>query len=54
MVIVSGYHSPLYDEIFSEWRNVERVALADGARERKEVLWFSPNCLTPEHQGLLC
>jgi DNA adenine methylase len=40
MVIVSGYHSPLYDEIFAKWQRVERRALADGARERIEVLWL--------------
>lgn len=44
MVIISGYHSPLYDELYSDWQTVERIALADGARERTEVLWFSPNC----------
>jgi len=43
MVIVSGYHSPLYDELYSDWRYEERRALADGAREHTEVLWFSPN-----------
>lgn len=40
MVIVSGYHSPLYDEIFAKWERVERRALADGAKERVEVLWL--------------
>lgn len=40
MVIVSGYPSPLYDEIYAGWRRVERRHLADGARERTEVLWL--------------
>lgn len=39
-VIVSGYNCPLYDELFSGWRRVERKAFADGARERTEVLWL--------------
>lgn len=39
-VVVSGYPSVLYDELFGDWRRVERKALADGARERVEVLWF--------------
>lgn len=39
-VIVSGYPSLLYDDLFSNWRRIERKALADGARERTEVLWF--------------
>lgn len=43
MVILSGYHSNLYDELYADWRYEERRALADGARERTEVLWFSPN-----------
>lgn len=41
MVILSGYACPLYDEeLFSDWRRVERKALADGAQERTEVLWM--------------
>jgi DNA adenine methylase len=35
-----GYPSPLYDEALSAWRRIERAALADGARERTEVLWI--------------
>lgn len=41
MVIVSGYHSPLYDELFVDWNRVERDAHADGARDRVEVLWMN-------------
>lgn len=40
MVIVSGYPSKLYSEVFQGWRTVERDAFADGARKRKEVLWM--------------
>jgi DNA adenine methylase len=41
MVIVSGYACSLYDdELFADWRRVEWNALADGARERTEVLWL--------------
>jgi len=43
MVVVSGYPSDLYDELFADWRRVDRVALADGASKRTEVLWFSPS-----------
>ena len=39
-VIVSGYPSPLYEELFAGWQRVERRALADGAAERTEVLWL--------------
>ncbi len=41
MVIVSGYHSALYDDLFGKWYREERKALADGARPRTEVLWFN-------------
>lgn len=40
-VVLSGYPSPLYDKALSGWRRVERVALADGARKRTEVLWMN-------------
>jgi DNA adenine methylase len=44
MVVLSGYASPLYDETLSDWRRVETLAYADGARERTEVLWINPAC----------
>lgn len=44
MVLLSGYHSPLYDRLYRGWGRVEREALADGARPRTEVLWFNPAC----------
>jgi len=43
MVILSGYDGPLYSELYAGWRRVERKALADGAKERTEVLWLR-NC----------
>lgn len=44
MVIISGYPCDLYDhELYPDWRRVERSAMADGASERTEVLWISPN-----------
>ncbi len=43
MAVVSGYPCELYDELYPDWRRVERKAFADGARERTEVLWLSPN-----------
>jgi DNA adenine methylase len=42
MVILSGYPSALYDDALSDWRRIERKALADGAKERTEVLWINP------------
>lgn len=46
-VILSGYACPLYDDALRAWRRIERRAMADGARERTEVLWmnFEPDRL---------
>jgi DNA adenine methylase len=41
MVVLSGYPSPLYDELYADWHRVERRAYADGARERIECLWLN-------------
>lgn len=46
-VIVSGYPSPLYEELYAGWSVSERAALADGARPRTEALWISPNTPVP-------
>lgn len=41
VVMISGYAHPDYERMFSGWRRIERAALADGARERTEVLWIN-------------
>ena len=43
MVVVSGYPSPLYDELYADWPRFERQHMADGARRRTEALWLSPS-----------
>lgn len=40
-VIISGYHTELYDDVLSSWMRLERPSLADGARKRTEVLWLN-------------
>ena len=41
-VIISGYACEMYDrDLYADWHRVERRALADGARERVEVLWMN-------------
>lgn len=40
-VLLSGYACALYDEALRDWRRVERRSLADGARERIEVIWMN-------------
>jgi DNA adenine methylase len=44
MVVLSGYPSPFYDDALPGWRKATVAALADGARERTEVLWINPAC----------
>jgi len=41
MVILSGYQSDLYRQLYSGWHSVSCEALADGARLRREVLWLN-------------
>lgn len=42
MVVLSGYPSSLYQRLYGVWHRIERQALADGARQRTEVLWLNP------------
>lgn len=46
MVVISGYHSELYDDLYAGWHRVERAALGDGACERTEVLWINDCAFT--------
>ncbi|MGI4792002.1 MAG: DNA adenine methylase [Janthinobacterium lividum] len=41
MVVLSGYPSGLYDELYAGWHCVQRKATADGARPRTECLWLN-------------
>jgi DNA adenine methylase len=41
-VILSGYHSPLYDELYEGWHRYEQASMtgnATTAKARREVLW---------------
>lgn len=53
MVVLSGYATALYDGALNGWRRVERTALADGARERTEVLWINPAAIDAHGSGPL-
>lgn len=53
MVVLSGYHSSLYDRLYSDWRRVDRAALGDGAVKRTEVLWFNDAASSAIPQGNL-
>lgn len=41
MVVISGYPSDAYNEIYSGWLRIDRKAMADGARPRIECLWLN-------------
>jgi len=52
MVVLSGYATPLYDnELFSDWERYERRHMADGGRQRTEVVWINPACADALHQA---
>jgi len=55
MVVVSGYQSELYDELYGAWEVRTRKAIADGgprapAQDRIEVLWLNPACSEALHR----
>lgn len=39
MVVLSGYESELYRDLYAGWRTVTKETYADGARPRTEMLW---------------
>ena len=43
MVVLSGYRSPMYDDMLSTWTRIDKQTHADGAKDRTESLWLSPN-----------
>ena len=43
MVVLSGYRCQLYDKLYAGWPRIDRAAHADGASDRVESLWLSPN-----------
>lgn len=44
-VIVSGYPSGLYNELYADWHRVARQHVANCAKSTIECLWISPNAL---------
>src|SRR3546814_11017406 len=53
MVVLSGYTHPLYDEALPGWKRVERMAHADGGRERTECVWNNPAAVArPDRETL--
>jgi DNA adenine methylase len=46
LVVLSGYASPLYEQLYAGWAQAAQPAFAHGAQPRTEVLYFSPNVQT--------
>lgn len=46
MVALSGYSSPLYEQLYADWQIVKRSATAQNGKGRVECLWLSPNIKT--------
>lgn len=42
--IICGYDNNIYNDLLVGYRKVSKIALADGAKQRTEILWISPNC----------
>lgn len=51
MVMISGYHSALYDDALRGWYRVERGTYAGSAKPRTEVLWISPEAMERSNEG---
>lgn len=50
MVVLSTYPSELYERLYAGWSREEVAALADGARDRTEVLYLNPACVAQQRQ----
>lgn len=47
-VVLSGYPGTVYDQL--GWHSIQRKSLADGAKDRMEVLWFNPAAMEARGQ----
>lgn len=41
MIVLSGYDSELYNDLYADWEKVRKNTYADGAQKRTEVLWIN-------------
>jgi len=46
MVVLSGYTSSLYEELYSDWHKRVKSSTAQNGKGRVECLWLSPNIKT--------
>jgi DNA adenine methylase len=50
MALLSGYRCDLYDELYQDWRRVDKETHADRALDRTESLWLSPLAAEAQEQ----
>jgi DNA adenine methylase len=53
MVVLSGYRSALYDELYGDWVRLDRHHRAYGGRARVESVWLNPACAERQTQQVL-
>lgn len=46
MVVLSGYPSALYDELYEDWQKITCKATIEGGAERTEAIWLNTACST--------
>lgn len=52
MVILSGYDSGLYQDLYGDWHAERKDTQADGSVTRTEVLWVNPHARLANRPGL--
>lgn len=52
MVMLSGYKSPLYDELYGDWHISTKTSTTNGNSTSVEYLWLSPNAVALERLPL--
>jgi DNA adenine methylase len=54
MVVLSGYPSALYDELYADWTLVQKTARTNSKKDRRavECLWLSPSCSVEKQMHL--
>lgn len=53
LVVLSGYHSPLYRELYRDWPLVTHAARKQSRGDAKECLWLSPRAAAAQRQASL-
>lgn len=50
MVVLSGYASALYRDLYGDWKSVSVKHIADGGKPSVEMLWFNPAAMAMQKQ----